>query len=97
LFKEQLLITHKMALQSSRAGYYVIVPPSEQSDFAVRTLLFEIEKATKKAKKVIDNTNVDLLSDNELRVRSDASARVGSVHVLSKSTLKPARKIHALP
>lgn len=78
-FKDYLLTQRQMALQSVRGDGYRIVPPNEQAKYAAEVLVKGIGSATKKSNRLLDWTNISVLSSDERRRHVDTEIRIRSI------------------
>jgi len=86
-FDRELLITHRMALQSERGGKWRIVLPSEHAALAADTARQLFTRGLYKAQSIASNVDASQLSDPE-RVRlDDTSARLASIQMFSRKAM----------
>lgn len=78
-FRKALLEDHQIALQNVRGKGYRVVPPAEQAEYAARTAAALIEKGLHKGSNLLDNTRMDVLSDDERRRHTDTENRMAGL------------------
>lgn len=79
MLKAVLLKEHKVALRTMRGYGYQLVPPSEQTQFAVTRGLVKIGKAIEETVDTLDHTRVNLLSDDEKRQHTDSLVKFSAI------------------
>lgn len=78
-FKEYLLVERKVALRTARGQGYVVIPPSEQAEFAAREAMGLVQKGLRKGTKIMENTRLDALTDSQKRRHTDAELRLSGL------------------
>lgn len=83
-FKEYLLVERKVALRTARGQGYVVIPPSEQAEFAAREAMGLVQKGLRKGAKIMENTRLDALTDSQKRRHTDAELRLSGLSQMMK-------------
>ena len=95
-FRDAMLHQHKMALLTNQRGAWLIVPPGQQHLVALETARRGIAKALAKADEIIEQTRVDLLSQQEAQERRAAAAKLNALALMSTRKLGAASSVAAL-
>lgn len=91
--KSELLRKHKVALKSIRGEGYQLVPPHEQTDYAVRSGLKKMEKAITGTVDLLDHTRTDLLEADEQKRNTDALVKFSAIQGIMKKQKRDALAI----
>lgn len=83
-FKEYLLTERKVALRTARGQGYVVIPPSQQAEYAAREAMSLVHKGLQKGAKIMENTRMDSLTDSEKRRHTDAELRLSGLSQMMK-------------
>lgn len=99
-FKNELLTTHHIALQSIRGKGYRIVPAAEQARFAAEQAAHYISKGLIKSQALLENTRREDLTTAELKRHTDTEVRMSALSgMIAKGRrdvfeiFKPAKRI----
>ena len=74
--RQELLQTHRIALDNVRAKGYRLVPVKEQTSVAMTGLKRDTTRAVRKCHSLLVNVRVELLDESERRENTDALARL---------------------
>ena len=86
--KSFLLVEHQIALRSVRGEGYVLVPPSQQTEYGVDAGVHGVRKALRKMNSIISNVRLDRLTDEQIRKNTDARVHAaGLASLFGKSPL----------
>lgn len=83
-FKEYLLTERKVALRTARGQGYVVIPPSQQAEYAAREAMSLVHKGLQKGAKIMENTRLDALTDSQKRRHTDAELRLSGLSQMMK-------------
>lgn len=83
-FKEYLLTERKVALRTARGQGYVVIPPSQQAEYAAREAMGLVQKGLRKGAKIMENTRLDALTDSQKRRHTDAELRLSGLSQMMK-------------
>lgn len=85
-FRNALLKEHCIALENVRGQGYRVVPPWEQAEFSVKTMIYYIDKGIKKGSDLLKYTRKDRLSHIESKRHTDCEIRVaGLKRIMTKN------------
>lgn len=85
-FEKELLVTHLVALDNVKSVGYRIVPTTEQTRWAWREGMKEINKGMRRLGKRITFIDDTRLSPAQLKENNDAQARLASLSVMMNKT-----------
>ena len=91
--KAQLLHKHLMLMVPDRKGRYVIIHPSEQTQYAVAEGVNNIKRELVRAADVLAHTNRELLTAEQQRVNTDAQAKLSMLAGMHKTGRKELRAL----
>jgi len=83
-FKDFLLTERKIALKTIRGKGYWIVPPADQAQVAAEESMRAIRRGLEKGGKIMENTRLDGLDEQERRRHTDASIRLNGISDLMR-------------
>lgn len=87
-FKDHLLTRRNIALRTARGQGYIVVPPSEQAEYAAREAMAMVQKGLQKGSKIMQHTRIDALTDDEKRRHTDAEVRLSGLGQMIKRQRK---------
>lgn len=79
MFKSELLEGHGIALRNIRGVGYIVVPPHDQTRYAMEECVRHINKGMKRADALLDNTRTRLLTISEKKRHTDAVVKFSAV------------------
>ena len=82
MFRDTLLVEHKVAIRNVRGEGYMIVPPGDQARMAIEEGIKMFSKGMKKADKLLDHARVDEMSDYERTRHTDAQIKIKGIKAL---------------
>lgn len=86
-FRNELLVMHRMALRTMYGeSSYCVIPAGEQTDFAMRTGVKEIAKATRRMAKTLLFVRHDMLTAEQSRQNADALAKTAMLAGMVRKT-----------
>lgn len=74
--REYLLENHKVAIANVRGDGYRVVPPAEQTSYAMRTGTDAIRRELLRVRSLLEHVRTEELSDAQRKENLDAAARV---------------------
>jgi hypothetical protein len=86
-FRDAMLRDHDMMLVNVRGKGYVIATPGEQSGIAMRDMGRDLRKNLRKTGQKLKHTNVEKLSDDEAKRRSDAIGKLAALSSMTRRAL----------
>ena len=78
-FREYMLIQRKIALENVRGRGYRVVPPGEQARLAADEALKLIRRGLNKGNKILANTRVHMLTNDEASRHTDAQIKLAGL------------------
>ena len=78
-FQNALGLDHQLHLQNVRGEGYRILPPKEQTEFAMDKVQREMQLALQKAHFRLTNLRLDELTDEQRRQNADAQAKLSAL------------------
>lgn len=86
-FRAELLENHSMALVNVRGEGYRILPPKDQTSYALERLKNRMMAEGRKTKNILVNIRHDLLTNDQRKENSDALAKLAAIKAFSKKQL----------
>ena len=86
-FKTQLLVEHKIHLQSVRGKGYMIVAPENQTRVAIEDAMAGIGKSIQRGVFRLTNVDAERLSDDGRKENTDALSRLAALGGMAKKQI----------
>ena len=86
-FKTQLLVEHKIHLQSVRGKGYMIVAPENQTRVAIEDAMAGIGKSIQRGVLRLTNVDAERLSDDGRKENTDALSRLAALGGMAKKQI----------
>jgi hypothetical protein len=80
--RDILLDNHNYYLKNLRGEGYTLLPPQEQTEYAINKVKRDLQKIMKLGLRLTSNIRVRELSDDDKRKNSDAAAKLSSLRQL---------------
>lgn len=87
--KRELLEEHQIALRSARGVGYEVVPPQEQTEWAEEECKEDLRKALRTSRLRLLNVQLDMLTDEQKKLNTDALARLSFFKKQARKALNP--------
>lgn len=86
-FRDELLFEKKMAIKNMRGEGYLILHPHEQAEHAMKIAVGLIAKGLRKGADMIENTDFNKLTTEQIKNSTDAANKLGSLKALAREKL----------
>jgi len=83
-----LLEEHRILLVTDNGGGLRAVLPRDQTAVSMQEMVTNVTKSLRKAKKALDYTNTEMLTDKELQAHSDARSKLDALRIMSRPKLR---------
>jgi len=79
MFKTELLTKHNIALRNVRGSGYMVVPPKEQTYYAIEEGVKHFNKGIKKAENLLDNMRISKLNSEDKKRHTDTQVKFSAI------------------
>lgn len=87
-FRELMLKDYKKALRCVRGVGYEVIPPPEQTDYAMDNMRKDVSKTIKKAIDHLTHINEELLTLDDMKKRDESIGKLAALSAFSKHRLE---------